>query len=53
MVAHNAGTHTLVLIFPADTIREIDARRAGTSKSRVQVIAEAVKTSTKGGRNVR
>lgn len=33
-------THTLVLIFPAEVIEEVDSRRRG--RSRVEVIAEAV-----------
>lgn len=45
--AHNADTHTLVLIFPADVIREVDARRGGTGKSRVEVIAEAIKATNR------
>ena len=36
-------THTLVLIFPADVIREVDARRRG--RSRIEVIAEAIEAT--------
>jgi hypothetical protein len=40
-------THTLVLIFPADVIREVDARRQG--RSRIEVIAEAIEATRMQG----
>lgn len=47
VTTHNADTHTLVLIFPADVIREVDERRAGTGKSRVDILAEAIKATNR------
>lgn len=37
-----ADTHTLVLIFPAETIRKVDAIREVTNEPRVDIISRAV-----------